>query len=308
MILCCGEALIDMVPKIDDHGNTSFSPLAGGAIYNTAIALGRLEVPTALLSGVSNDLFGKQLVKGLHASNVSSDFLIRSDRHTTLAFVELTNGHAEYTFFDENSAGSMIKGSDVPSDLDGVSTVYFGGISLCSEPGASAYEALYLREASKRVTMLDPNIRTSFIQDEAAYRARLDRMIAVSDIVKVSDEDLDWIVSDRSTLKDQVSALHTLGAHIVVVTKGSDGASAYLEGQSPVNVPVPAVTVVDTIGAGDTFNAGFLAKLSTLELLSKDKIESITATEINDALIFAAQVAAVTVSRVGANPPHLADL
>ena len=308
MILCCGEALIDMVPMVNDQGATSFSPLAGGAIYNTAIALGRLDVPTALLSGVSNDLFGKQLIVGLHASNVSSDFLIRSDRHTTLAFVELTNGHAEYTFFDENSAGSMITGSDVPNDLDGVSALYFGGISLCSEPGATVYEALYLRESAKRVTMLDPNIRTSFIQDEPAYRARLNRMIALSDIVKVSDEDLDWIMADQSSLDDQVNALHTLGAHIVVVTKGSDGATAYVQGQSSVSVPVPAVTVVDTIGAGDTFNAGFLAKLSMLELLSKDKIKSMSASELKEALTFAAEVAAVTVSRAGANPPHLAEL
>ena len=118
MILCCGEALIDMIPVADSDGKAAFSPLSGGAIFNTSIALGRLDTPVALLSGISTDLFGKQLNKELLNSNVSTEFLIRSDRPTTLAFVLLKNGNAEYTFYDENSAGRLIEVNDIPIILE----------------------------------------------------------------------------------------------------------------------------------------------------------------------------------------------
>ncbi len=308
MILCCGEAVIDMIPIQGIDGQAAFAPLTGGAILNTSIALGRLEVPVGILSGVSNDLFGTQLVEQLHASQVSTDLLIRSDRPTTLAFVKLTDGQAQYTFYDENSAGSGFDTSDLPEIPADVSTIYAGGISLCAEPAASAYEALYLHEASRRVTMLDPNIRLSFISDESAYRARLAKMIAVSDVVKVSDEDLDWIVPSDASLEAKVAALHQLGAKLVILTKGSEGASANYAGNEPVHVSVPKVTVVDTVGAGDTFNAGFLAKLAQLDCLSKGTMAALDDEQIGAALQYAVQVAAVTVSRKGANPPDLAEL
>ena len=308
MILCCGEALIDMIPISGVDGQDAFAPLTGGAILNTSIALGRLEVPVGLLSGISNDLFGAQLVEQLHASQVSTDLLIRSDRPTTLAFVKLTDGHAQYTFYDENSAGSGFDTSDLPEVPADVSTIYAGGISLCAEPAASAYAALYLREAPHRVTMLDPNIRLSFISDEPAYRARLDRMITVSDVVKVSDEDLDWIVPSDGSLEAKVDALHQMGAKLVILTKGSAGASAWFAGNTPVDVAVPKVTVVDTVGAGDTFNAGFLAKLAQMDCLSKETVANLSDEQIAAALQYAVRVAAVTVSRKGANPPTLSEL
>jgi fructokinase len=308
MILCCGEALIDMIPVVGPDGQAAFAPLSGGAIFNTSIALGRLDIPVGLLSGISNDLLGMQLADELCTSKVSSSLLIRSDRPTTLAFVKLTNGHAEYTFYDENSAGRLIKASDLPDLPKTVSTVYFGGISLCAEPAASTYETLFLREAATRVTMIDPNIRPSFITDEVAYRARLGRMISAADIVKVSDEDLDWIVPSDAALEAKVETLHQMGAKIVIVTKGSDGASAYVYGEEAVHVSVPKVNVVDTVGAGDTFNAGFLAKLSQMNCLSKTSIKSLSTDQICESLEYAVQVAAITVSRKGANPPFLAEL
>lgn len=216
--------------------------------------------------------------------------------------------HAEYTFYDKNSAGRLIETSDLPDLPAAVSTVYFGGISLCAEPAACTYEALFHREATSRVTMIDPSIRPSFITDEPAYRARLERMIGASDIVKVSDEDLDWIVPSDTSLKHKMEALHLMGATLVVVTKGSDGASAYLAGQKVVDVAVPKVNVVDTVGAGDMFNAGFLAKLSGLDLLSKEGIKFLSTDQIKQALNFAAKVAAITVSRAGANPLLLSEL
>ena len=308
MILCCGEALIDMVPVEGTDGHVAYQPLSGGAIFNTAIALGRLEVPVQFLSGVSNDLFGEQLVGELHASNVGTDLLVRSNRPTTLAFVKLTNGHAQYTFYDENSAGRMMTKADLPDVGTDITALYFGGISLCSEPAAAAYERLAFGGAGQAVVMIDPNIRTSFIEDEPAYRERLDRMIAVADIVKISDEDLDWILPEDVPVDAKITCLHQKGARLVILTKGSDGASAYVAGRKSVNVSAPKVTVVDTVGAGDTFNAGFLTYLRKVGLLYKKALADISNEDLTGALEFAAKVAAITVSRSGANPPRLTEV
>ena len=138
MILCCGEALIDMIPTPTEAGLDGFVPHCGGAVYNTAIALGRLGVRTGMLTGLSSDMFGQQLSNGLIASHVDVSHVITSDRPTTLAFVQLVNGHATYDFYDENSAGRMIGQSDMPDLSAEVSALYFGGISLACEPGADS--------------------------------------------------------------------------------------------------------------------------------------------------------------------------
>jgi fructokinase len=308
VILCCGEALIDMIPALSSSGQPAFVPHSGGAVFNTAIALGRLGVETGLISGVSRDLFGQQLETSLRASNVDTSFLLRSDRPTTLAFVTLTGGHARYTFYDENSAGRMIRETDMPKLQPDVLALFFGGISLCSDPAASAYEGLCLRAARDRVVMLDPNIRPGFIQDESAYRTRLEQMLRAADIVKVSDEDLAWIFPDLSGQDDRISDLRDMGPALVLVTEGEDGATAYDAHGSKVHLAALPVRVVDTVGAGDTFNAGILAKLSELGCLTKDGVRSLSAAQIHALVSHGARVAAITVSRAGANAPWASEI
>jgi len=300
-----------MVPRaVEAAGQNAegYVPLAGGAIFNTAISLGRLEVPVALVSGVSNDLFGAQLVDELAASRVRTDLLIRSNQPTTLAFVKLTDGAAQYTFYDENSAGRMIAPDQFPQTDAGFDVVYFGGISLCAEPAASAYESFALAASRNALMMIDPNIRESFIEDETLYRARLDRMMGAADVVKISDEDLHWIVPGDADLPAKVAQIQSLGVRVVILTKGSDGAQAFVGGTCVAQVKPPVVEVVDTVGAGDTFNAGFLARLHQLGVLSKDCLDDWSDAELTQALDYAARVAAITVQRAGANPPHLGEL
>ncbi len=303
MILCCGEALIDMIPSADTTGRQSYVPHAGGAIFNTAIALGRLGVRTGFVSGISTDLFGTILRDELRASGVATDQLVLSDRPTTLAFVDLVDGHATYVFYDENTAGRMLDPADAPQIPNDVSALYFGGISLISEPAAEFYLALALREAGTRVIIADPNIRRSFIRDEARYRARLDKLIAHVDILKVSDEDLDWMVPGGAPLMEKAKILRDQGPGIVVVTRGSAGANAIFGEDASVEVPAMKVKVADTVGAGDTFNAGLLAGLAQQGLLTREGIATIDAQGMAGALERGARVAAVTVSRAGANPP-----
>ncbi|MEP1945012.1 MAG: carbohydrate kinase, partial [Sulfitobacter sp.] len=223
MILCCGEALIDMIPKPTIEGPMGFVPHSGGAVFNTSIALGRLGVSAGLLSGVSRDMFGQQLLHELAASKVDTSNIIASDRPTTLAFVKLKDGHATYSFFDENSAGRMITPADMPQLPDAIEAMFFGGISLACEPGADAYAALLDRNAKDRVVMMDPNIRPSFIQDEARYRTRLEAMIAQTDIIKVSDEDLDWILPTPVSQEEKIQTLLDKGPTLVIITRGSEG-------------------------------------------------------------------------------------
>ncbi len=300
MIVTCGEALIDMVPGTTTDGREAFVPVCGGAALNSAVALGRLGAKVGIVSGISTDLFGDMLVDGLHAATVSTDLLVRSDRPTTLAFVRLTNGNASYTFYDEVSAGRMVQPSDLPGLPNSVEALALGGISLISEPCGSAYEALAQRAAKDCVIYLDPNIRTGFIRDGTAYRARLDRLLAVADIVKVSDEEVDWL---EATPQDWLAA----GRSVVIVTQGSDGATVYTKTGSIHAVP-PKAEVVDTIGAGDTFNAGFLCALSEAGLLDKARLAAAKPDNFRAALTLGNAAAAITVSRAGANPPFRSEL
>ncbi|SHI55082.1 carbohydrate kinase family protein [Wenxinia saemankumensis] len=304
MILSCGEALIDMLPRTTPGGEQAFAPYAGGAVFNTAIALGRLGVPAGFFSGLSSDLFGDVLRSTLEASRVDASPAHVSARPTTLAFVRLTDGHASYTFYDENTAGRMLTPDDLP-DVK-AEALFFGGISLVGEPCGTAYEALQERECAGRVTMIDPNIRPSFVTDEAAYRGRIERMCARADIVKLSDEDLRWL-GGQGTTDDLAAALLRKGAKLVLITEGARGATGYAEGRR-VSVEARRVEVVDTVGAGDTFNAGVLAQLYRTGALTKDRVAALSEDEIAAALSLGAAAAAITVSRAGANPPWEGEL
>ncbi|OIQ05424.1 MAG: carbohydrate kinase [Rhodobacteraceae bacterium CG2_30_10_405] len=306
MILCCGEALIDMLPRTTTLGEPAFAPHAGGAVFNTAIALGRLGAPTGFFSGLSTDLMGEILTQTLTASKVDTSLAARSNRPTTLAFVKLVNGQATYAFYDENTAGRLLSPADLPTLPARVNTLFFGGISLVNAPAAATYEALQARESGTRVTMIDPNIRPGFITDQAPYRARITRMMARADIVKLSDEDLHWLMGagDLTRLARQIIAT---GPSLVFLTEGANGARAVTATQDRF-VAAQKVTVADTVGAGDTFNAGVLAALHRAKALHKPALATLPDATLDAALTLGTRAAAVTVSRAGANPPWADEL
>ncbi|TGP22685.1 MULTISPECIES: carbohydrate kinase [unclassified Mesorhizobium] len=301
MILCCGEALIDMLPRTTTEGEAAFAPYVGGAVFNSAVALGRLGAPAGFFSGLSSDLFGGQLREALGASKVSSTYAHTSPKPTTLAFVRLNNGQATYTFYDENTAGRMLTIEDLPKLGAEIEAMLFGAISLISEPAGSAYEEFMRREHNSRVMMLDPNIRPNFIPDKAKHLRRIREMMAMADIVKLSDEDLNWF-DEAGSHEDIVRNWLDRGPKLIVVTHGSEGAVGYSK-EHKVTVVPQKVKVVDTVGAGDTFNAGILAALHEQGLLTKAAIGGLPEDAIRKALELGAKAAAVTVSRAGANPP-----
>lgn len=306
MILCCGEALIDMLPRTATSGEAAFAPHAGGAVFNTAIALGRLGVRTGFFSGLSDDFLGQMLTDALTASGVASDLSVRSGRPTTLAFVRLVAGQARYAFYDEGTAGRSLSPADLPGLPDDVQAMFFGGISLVGEPCGESYEGLMQRAAPGRLTMLDPNIRPGFIRDEGRYRARLARMIALADIVKLSDEDLHWL-DGPGEVDALARGLLARGPKLVLVTLGAEGAWGF-SGTHAVFAPAKKVQVADTVGAGDTFNAGVLAALDRAGVLTKAAVGALTSAQIRAALDLGIAAAAVTVSRPGANPPWAREL
>lgn len=296
MILCAGESLIDMVPQ-----DGSFRPLAGGAVFNTAIALGRLGVDAGYLWPISRDPFGEQILRPLAEAGVNTDLCPRTDRLTTLALVTLENGDARYSFYDEGSAGRMMTRDDIAPLPDEVTTLFAGGISLVPDPCGATVESLIADHHGDRVVMIDPNIRPFFITQPDAFRARLDRILPMADIVKLSADDLEWLHPDL-TPEDAARKVQASGPRMVLLTGGETGARAFWAGDT-VSAPAVRTTVADTIGAGDTFNAGFMASLSQQGLLSKAALAAITPEQIKAALTLGAQAASVTVSRAGANPP-----
>jgi fructokinase len=201
----------------------------------------------------------------------------------------------------------MLTEADLPDLPADVSTLFFGGISLVNDPAASTYAALQARECARRVTMIDPNIRPGFIAGkEAPYRARIEGMIARADIVKLSDEDLHWLMG-AGEVDALARAILAKGPKLVFITEGAAGARAITAGQNRF-VAARKVTVADTVGAGDTFNAGALCALHEAGALTKARLAALTDAELDAALTLGVQAAAVTVSRAGANPPWRNEL
>ena len=301
MIICCGEALIDFLPAQTIEGAKAFQPFNGGSIYNVAIALGRLGQQVGYLGGLSEDFFGQMLVEGLKASNVDLSYVAMSARASMLAFVNLKDGQPEYAFVDEGSAARMLSPEQIAEISDDVTTLHFGSISLINEPVASTLEHLANANKKNCIISLDPNIRASVVVDRETYLARLERMIALADIIKISDEDLDWIYPDADH-KNYAHAWLEQGAALVIITRGAEGATAFTRDHE-IEQPVEKVTVSDTVGAGDTFTAGLLSSLEHQGLLQRDKLVNISAEQLTKATKLAARAAAITVSRAGANPP-----
>jgi fructokinase len=215
--------------------------------------------------------------------------------------VKLENGHARYSFFDDNSAGRMLTRRDLPRLSTEVEALHFGSISLIPDPGAATFEALMARETRKRVICLDPNIRSGQIKDRRSYLARINRLTAMTDILKISDEDVQWIAGSDDLPRFARSALRR-GARLVVVTRGGKGVEVFSK-RFHFAQPARTVSVADTVGAGDTFTAGLLAALRKVGKLTKVALATIDQDSLGEATVYAARAAAVTVSRPGADPP-----
>jgi fructokinase len=305
VIVVGGEALVDLVPAPSTvRGELGpLLPRLGGGPYNTAVAAGRLGAPVAFLSRVSTDGFGDAIVERLADSDVGVDLVQRGPEPTTLAVVTLdADGSARYTFHVQGTADRLV--TDPGPLPDEVTTLSLGTLSLILEPGASAYETVLRRESARgRLTVLDPNIRTVLIPDPAAYRARFATWLPDIGLLKVSVEDAQWL-ADTADIEPALRDWLAAGVSAIVLTRGSAGLTVLTEADR-VDVPAAPARVVDTIGAGDTVHGALLAWLHRNGVRDLTKLDR---PAWSDALGFAARAAAVTVGRVGAQPPYAAEL
>lgn len=303
MIVVGGEALVDLVPSgsLEESGLPLLAPRLGGGPYNVALSAGRLGIETAFLSRVSTDPFGEALLERLRASGVDTDLVQRGGEPTTLAVVTLdADGAAEYGFYTSGTADRLVAD---PGVLPGAPfALSLGTLGMMLEPGASAYEAVLRREHDRGVlTALDPNIRAELIADPAAYRSRFESWLPHVSMLKLSVEDAAWLADvDNAAVPAAVGHWLDKGVRAVVLTNGAEGLAAYTAEGERARVPTRAATVVDTIGAGDTVQGAMLAWLAGRGARELDRL---SAGEWSEALTFAADAAAVTVSRAGAEPP-----
>jgi len=309
MIVSIGEALIDFIARNDQNGEEVFRPAPGGSPYNTTVALARLGAPVAYLARISTDIFGEMLMKHLEENDVDISMIVRTSQPSTLAFVRRrSDGRPEYAFYAEGSADRSLDNHDLPDPMpEAVDCIQCGSISLCLEPGATTIESFVIGESERRFVSLDPNIRASMIEDGNAHRKRIERIAGCSGLVKTSDEDLAWLYPG-TPYAEAAGRLISCGATLVVVTAGTEDTLAVRADGTTIRTPVRASSGGDTVGAGDTFHAALIAWFERSGVLSRDAVAALSETDLRRALEFATAAAAITCSRVGADPPELAEL
>jgi fructokinase len=302
VIAVAGEALIDLVEK-----DGVLDPLPGGGPFNTAVALGRLGVPTGFLGCLSYDHFGELLVGLLRESGVDDRYVLRSSAPTPVAVVHTSeDGDAEYSFHLAGTAYADLTPDDLPELGPEVVALHLGTLALATDPPASALEGLMRRESGRRLIMVDPNVRPDVIGDRDVYRVRFESWLSCAHLVKLSARDAEWLYPELGS-EACAQRLLSLGARLAVVTLGRDGALA-VSGAGEARVASQPVDVVDTVGAGDAFGAGLLRGLWASDALNAEAVALLDDAGLENALSFACAVAALQCSRAGAVPPTLEDV
>jgi fructokinase len=310
MVYVIGEALIDLVLDADGaarDGSRNYTAHPGGSPYNVAIGLARLGQPSRLLARLAQDAFGRQLRSHAVANGVDVSSAVNASEPSTLAVVGLDEDqNAIYDFYLNGTADWQWSDAELgrlPADVDWVHT---GSLASWTAPGAARIEARLaaLRAGSSQpIISYDPNVRPALMPDRTAAVAAIERLVALSDVVKASAEDLAWMYPERA-IAEVLVGWRALGPSVVVVTDGGQGAHAISSYGEPFTVAAPRISIVDTVGAGDAFMAGLINALARAELLAG----GIAAETLRPVIEEAALVAALTCQRAGANPPTAAEL
>lgn len=298
--LVIGEALIDVVHRAD--GSVSEHP--GGSPANVALTLGRLGRAVQLLTWIGEDAYGQMIRKWLTGSRVELDPISTGASHTSIATAKLNeSGAATYDFDIE---WRLPQTATIPPDAV---VVHSGSIAATLPPGADSVLTLLSSAREAASITYDPNIRPSLMGSPSQVRDQIEGLVKLADVVKVSDEDLDWLFPSR-TPDQSAQAWHELTGAMIVLTRGGSGATAWTV-NGVVNVDAPKVQVVDTVGAGDSFMGALIDGLWQAELLgapNRQALRNITTDVTTQVLEQCVHVAAITVSRAGANPPRRAEL
>ncbi len=301
MFVVCGEALFDVFLEGDVAPASPMLPLSarvGGSPFNVAIGLARLGRPAALLTGLSTDFLGDRLAAVLAAENVSDRLVVRKSAPTTLGLVSLSRGGAPaYAFYGDGAADRALTAADLPADLGRADCLHFGSYALVAPPTADALATLATREKGRRFISLDPNVRANVEPDIDLWRERVALFAAAADLIKISDEDMALLYPGADPERQAADWL-TGGARAVAFTQAERGVTVWTA-ETRVDTPAASVEVVDTVGAGDAFQAALLSALR-----AEGAAEPWDAKRLTDAARFATAAAALTCARRGADLPR----
>jgi fructokinase len=308
MFLVCGEALFDFFLDSDDGpASAGFAARAGGSPFNVAVGLSRLGRDAGLLTGLSSDMLGKRLARTLAAEGVSTAYAVATDRPTTISLVGLDPaGVPEYQFYGNGSADAGVTVADLPALGPEVEGLHFGSYSIAVAPVGDALAALAAAERDRFVS-LDPNVRPTIEPDMAVWRARVEALLPSVDLLKTSAEDLALLhpgLAPEAFAADLVAR----GVKLVVVTDGGETAQGWTAAGDAAAARPPAVAVIDTVGAGDTFQAALIARLAAHPDGPLAGLAALDRETLQATLDYAARAAAITCSRRGADLPRAAEL
>ena len=313
MIVVCGEALMDVFDAGVTHAGNALDARIGGSPYNVALGLARLGQPVAFCGAIANGFLGQRLMRSLGDEGIDTRCVQRTDAPTSICIIGLdSRGVPAYDFYGERGADRQLDAASalaaLPSDLG---ALHVGSYAMVVEPVASAQRALVEREHKRVLIAYDPNVRLTVEPSLERWREALQWMLPRTHLLKISDEDLGLLYPGLAP-DDAAAQWLSRGVAAVVVTRGSEGALAFTARARGRAAPV-AVNVVDTVGAGDTFQAALLTWLAEHGCLSIDGVAALDegaleAAALDAMLAFAARAAAITCSRRGADMPRRAEL
>ena len=310
MFVVCGEALFDVfTAEVVDQAafEVPLSARVGGSPLNVAVGLARLGCPVAMLTGLSTDFLGERLLASLQSEGVKTHLIARKQAPTTLGFVQQdVAGVPSYAFYGNGAADRLLTLDDINVDLEGTAVIHFGSYSIVAQPTADSYFALAQQHSGKRLLSLDPNVRLNVEPRLEIWKQRIAELLPLVDVLKVSDEDLHLLYPEQQPGSIVESWLQQ-GPQLVALTRGGKGASLWSH-HGQVDVPGQSVKVIDTVGAGDTFQASLLDAVVHLK-----NSTAVWSEQLNNETLFkightATVAAAITCSRRGANLPTRAEI
>lgn len=306
MIVVCGENLIDFIQEAGD-GLPLYRANPGGSPFNTAMAVGRQGAEVGYITPISDDTLGQLLRATIEGSDVVC-LAPHNAKPTSLAVVSYVDGQPAYQFYRDDTAERQVDLAALKASLPAqVTALQLGSLCIANGRDAEAYVGLAEHLADQGVPVtFDPNIRAAFIHDRDDYMGRFDRVARVARLIKLSDEDLEWLAPGEDMITAARALFDRYQPNVLVLTKGADGAMAFTHAGS-FDVPAaPVPRMGDTVGAGDTFMGTLIVSLSGAALLGADA--SVTPDTMRPILARAAMAAAINCGRVGCNPPTAAEL
>ena len=307
MFVVCGEALMDVFAQPRSDTGLPLDARMGGSPFNAAVGLARLGQPVGFFGPVSRDFLGERLMQGLREEGVNVDITPRTDAPTTLSLVGTdAQGVPAYSFYGHGAADRQLVPEMLALLPQAMSGLHIGSYTTVVEPTASTLRALVEREHIRTPISYDPNVRLNVEPEVSRWRDMLRWMLPRTHLLKISLEDLALLQPGTGVEPFAAEAL-AQGVKLVVVTLGGEGAHAF-SGPAAARVPAVPVSVVDTVGAGDSFHAALVTWLLERKLLLPEALGHLSSTQLHEALRFAVQAAAITCSRRGANPPRRGEL